>query len=126
MSNVKLINNLKMRCDISRLPVNPASQMDDQGMYNPDFSPIATNVKCYLQYFRLAGGKLLVSEAGQEPKNEIICFLQKGTDVKIGDRIDCSSFYPYTFYVDSVNPIINGRTGALSHFECIMGIERKN
>jgi len=61
-----------------------------------------------------------------DPKNRLLLFLQKGTDIKTGDRVDCSTFYPNTFYVDSVNPIINGRTGQLSHFECIMDLERKN
>lgn len=122
----KLINNLKMRCDISRLPDNPASRLDDQGMFAPDFATIATDVKCYLIYQRLAAGDLKIKEAGQDFTNRLLLFLQNDTDIKTGDRIDCSTFYPYTFYVNSVNPIINGRTGQLSHFECIMDLERKN
>ena len=77
-------------------------------------------------YLRLAAGKLVVEEVGQDSKNEIICMLDTGTNVKTGDRIDCASFYPYEFYVDSINPIVNARTGIEHHLECIMSLEKKN
>ena len=124
MSNFN--SKLKMRCTISRLPSNPASQMDDEGMYNPSFIDTYTDVHCFLMYLRLAGGKLLVDEAGQEIKNETICLFDVGIDIKIGDRVYCSTFYPYEFFVGSVNPIVNARTGVTHHIECIMDLEKKN
>lgn len=119
-------SKLKMRCTISRLPTNPESQVDDEGMYNPVFTELYTDVHCFMMYLRLAGGKLLVKQTGQEDKNEIICLLDTGIDIKTGDRLDCLTFYPYMFYVDSVNPIVNAKTGIEHHLECIMSLEKKN
>lgn len=119
-------SKLKMRCNISRLPDNPASLMDDEGMYNPSFQQLYTDIPCFMMYLRLAGGKLEVKDSGQDTRNEIICLLDNNVDIKAGDRLDCSSFYPYEFYVDSVNPIVSGRTGIIHHFECIMSLEKKN
>jgi hypothetical protein len=119
-------NKLKMKCSISRLPENPTSLLDDGGMFVIDFEELYTDIKCYLQYLRLAGGKFLIDESGQEGKNEIVLFLSPNEDVLVGDRINCPTFYPYEFYVDSINPIINARTGINHHFECILSLERKN
>lgn len=119
-------SKLKMRCDISRIPNNPESLTDNQGMYEPNFQSLSTNIPCFMMYLRLAAGKLQVKEEGQDDKNEIICMLDTGVDVKTGDRIDCSTFYPYQFYVDSINPIVSGKTGIEHHLECIMSLEKKN
>lgn len=119
-------SKLKMRCSISRIPDNPESLTDDQGMYEPSFQSLYSDIPCFMMYLRLAAGKLQVKEEGQDDKNEIICMLDNNIAVKTGDRIDCLSFYPYEFYVDSVNPIVSGRTGVVHHFECIMSLEKKN
>lgn len=121
-----LINNLKMRCNILRLPDDKESYLDDYGSYNPDFQLLYSDVKCYFQFLRMASGKLLINQSGQQPEDTIIGFFQKDADVKIGDRIYCSNFYPNDFYIQAVNPIINGRTGSLSHFEITGNIERTN
>lgn len=122
----KLINNLKMRCDIYRIPTNPAVQMDEYGSYNPQFSISSSNVKSYFQYLRMASGKLPLDESGQHPDNIILGIIDKSADLKEGDRIYCSTFYPNNFYISSVNPIINGRTGNLSHYEVTCNIEETN
>jgi len=121
-----LINHLKMRCNISRIPDNPAKEMDNYGSYVPEFTVIASDVKSYFQYLRMASGKLLLDEAGQQPEDVIIGFIDKNTEVKIGDLIYCSTFYPNNFYIGSVNPIINGRTGVLSHYEVTCNIEKSS
>ena len=117
---------LKLRCNIFRIPDNPEALMDDQGMYDPSFLPVSTNTPCFIMYLRLAAGKFQNKEDGQDSNNELICMLDTGTDVKDGDRIDCSSFYPYEFYVDSINPIVNARNGNEHHLECVLSLERKN
>ena len=115
-----------MKCTISRLPDDVAIQLDDQGMYNPEFEELYTDIPCFIMYLRLAAGKFLVKESGQDSSNEIICLLDCDQDIKVGDRLDCETFYPNEFYVDSINPITNARNGIIHHFECIMSLEKKN
>ena len=124
MSN--FTSKLRMKCTISRLPDDVATQLDDQGMYTPEFEELYIDVPCFMMYLRLAGGKLLIDEGGQDSKNEIICLIDCDQDIKTGDRLDCSTFYPNEFYVDSINPIVNARSGVVHHFECIMSLEKKN
>jgi hypothetical protein len=119
-----LINNLKMRCSVSRIPTSPEGDLDEYGMYKPEFSTVYTDVKCYFQYLRMAGGKLKFNESGQQPENVIIGLIDKGINLIEGDLIDCPDFYPRNFYVASINPIINGRTGILSHFEITVDLEK--
>jgi hypothetical protein len=120
-----LINNLKMRCNILRIS-SPTANLDDEGMYNPTFIAVYTNIKCHLYYSDLTIGRIKVEDYGQDPMNRTIAILPKNTDIKDGDRIYCSDFYPYTFLVSAVNPVKNGLSGKLSHFECILDIENTN
>ncbi len=122
----KLINSLKMRCDIYRIPDDHSSQIDEYGSYNPQFSLLYSSIKCYFQYLSATGDKLPLNESGQHPKNIILGLIDKTADLKEGDRIYCVSFYPINFFISSVNPIMNGRTGNLSHYEVTCEIEETN
>ena len=124
---MSLIKNLKMRCNIYRLPtVSVEELLDDYQNYNPQFSLLYPDVKCFIHSLEFASGKLTLQGYGQDKQNMYLCFIEKDQDILSGDRVSCTTFNPSDFYVRSVNPITNGRTGKVSHKECVLSIEKPN
>ena len=73
---MSLIKNLKMRCNIYRLPtVSVEELLDDYQNYNPQFSLLHSDVKCFIHSLEFASGKLTLQGYGQDKQNMYLKYL---------------------------------------------------
>lgn len=114
---------MQMTCTIKRNASQTVAQkLDSYGSFDPSPQTVASNVVCDIQNIGVYDSKLKLQQ-GMEVTNLYLGFFLTSTTILNGDTVECTSFSPSTLYVKSVNPIMNKRTGIVSHQECVLGIE---